>query len=117
MRDRVAHQYQIAGGRVALKIATQLPPPLDGIGLFRPNAEYIGIGRISTGLGCPHLSGTPFGVARLFAYQNSQDGREALPEADYAEVFRTGVISGALIAELTRRRSDKQRVGHIDSGP
>jgi hypothetical protein len=350
VRDRVAHQYQIAGGRIALKVAAQLPPPLDGIGLFRPNAEHIGIGRMSTGLGCPHLEtdpdflgvrfafltpdgarvdflgindptaptddhprfmsllgatadaagskavigsgvgrlrladlmatnlrlvksliqrlglagglgtalhvtkqtsrtarsttayqtywtgivetggvpgkfviepardenglrplepgerylskewrerqsrgpiefnlhwipfiseaetsmvrltrpwreqrrlvgrvtfpqadlqteearqwsalaaemgansanwvrdhansiklpGTPFGVARLFAYQNSQDGRGTLPEADYTQVFRTGIIDGTLAAELTRRRSDKRRVGHVDSAP
>jgi hypothetical protein len=59
LRDRVAHQYQIAGGRVALKIAAQLPDNLDGVGLFRPNAEYTGVGRISTGLGCPHLETDP----------------------------------------------------------
>src|SRR4029077_15190070 len=52
--DRVAHQYQIAGGRVSLRIATELPSELDGVGLFKPNADYTGIGRISTGLGCPH---------------------------------------------------------------
>lgn len=289
VRDRVAHQYQIAGGKIALKVAAQLPPPLDGVGLFRANAEYIGIGRMSTGLGCPHLetdpdflgirlafltpdgarvdflgindptsptddhprfmavlaatadaagskavigSGvgrlrladllatnlrlvkslihrlglggglatvlhvtkqtsrtarsttayqtywtgivetggvpgkfvieptrdenglrplepgerylskewrerqtrgplefdlhwipfiseaeTPFGVARLFAYQNSQEGRGTLPDATYAEVFRTGVIAGPLAAELTLRRSDKRRAGHVDSAP
>jgi hypothetical protein len=59
LRDRVAHQYQIAGGKVALKIAAQLPDPLNGVGLFRPGAEYTGIGRMSTGLGCPHLETDP----------------------------------------------------------
>ncbi len=350
VRDRVAHQYQIAGGRIALKIAAQLPAALDGVGLFQRNAEYIGIGRMSTGLGCPHLEtdpdflgirlaflttdgarvdflgindpasptddhprfmallaatadaagskavigsgvgrlrladllatnlrlvkslihrigwvgglatalhvtkqtsrtarsttayqtywtgivetggvpgkfvieptrdenglrplepgerylskewrerqargpiefnlhwipfvneaetstaqltrpwreerhlvgrvafpqvdplteearqwsalaaemgansanwvrdransiklpGTPVGVARLFAYQNSQAGRGTLPEADYAQVFRTGVIDATLAADLTRRRSDKRRAGHVDSAP
>ena len=52
--DRVAHQYQIAGGRVSLTMGTELPENLDGVGLFRPGSEYTGIGRISTGLGCPH---------------------------------------------------------------
>ena len=59
MRDRVAHQYQIAGGKVALKIAAQLPGNLNGVGLFRPDAEYTGIARVSTGLGCPHLETDP----------------------------------------------------------
>ena len=52
--DRVAHQYQIAGGRVSLRISSGLPSEFDGIGLFKANAEYTGIGRVSTGLGCPH---------------------------------------------------------------
>jgi hypothetical protein len=59
LRDRVAHQYQIAGGKVALKIAAQLPDNLDGVGLFQPNAEHTGVARISTGLGCPHLETDP----------------------------------------------------------
>jgi len=69
VRDRVAHQYQIAGGRVALKVAGDLPAPLDGVGLFQPGAEYIGIGRISTGLGCPHLETDPdfLGIRLAFA--------------------------------------------------
>src|SRR5438270_12790263 len=29
VRDRVAHQYQIAGGKIALKIAAQLPGNLE----------------------------------------------------------------------------------------
>ena len=55
MRDRVAHQYQIAGGQVFLRIEPQLPQNFVGVGLFEPGAQHIGIGRISTGLGCPHL--------------------------------------------------------------
>jgi len=57
--DRVAHQYQIAGGKVSLRIGTELPENLDGVGLFRSGLEYTGIGRISTGLGCPHAETTP----------------------------------------------------------
>jgi hypothetical protein len=52
--ERVAHQYQIAGGKVSLRIATELAPYLDGVGRFKPGAEYAGVGRVSTGLGCPH---------------------------------------------------------------
>lgn len=53
--DRVAHQYQIAGSRVRLRVAAQLPRELRGVGLFEPGAEHVGIGRISTGQGIPHV--------------------------------------------------------------
>ena len=46
VRDRVAHQYQVAGGKVLLRVAARLPANLAGIGLFEPNAQYTGIGRI-----------------------------------------------------------------------
>ena len=55
VRDRVAHQYQVAGGKALLRIEQSLPANFVGIGLFEPGAQYTGIGRISTGLGCPHL--------------------------------------------------------------
>ena len=32
--DRVAHQYQIAGSKVLLQVAEQLPEELQGVGLF-----------------------------------------------------------------------------------
>jgi hypothetical protein len=57
--DRVAHQYQIAGGQVLFRVAEALPATLSRIGLFQPNAEHIGIGRISTGLGTPHIETNP----------------------------------------------------------
>jgi hypothetical protein len=57
--DRVAHQYQIAGGRISLQISAQLPSPLEGVGLFKPGAQYTGIARISTGMGCPHHETSP----------------------------------------------------------
>ena len=53
--DRGAHQQQIAGGKVTLTVADQLPPALDGLGLFEPGVTHVGIGRMSTGLGCPHI--------------------------------------------------------------
>jgi hypothetical protein len=52
-RDRVAHQYQIWGGKVWLSIAYDLSTNLTGVGLFQPGADHIGPARISTGLGCP----------------------------------------------------------------
>lgn len=53
--DRVAHQYQIAAGPVRLSVAEELPAELAGVGLFEPGAEHRGIGRVSTGLGTPHV--------------------------------------------------------------
>ena len=56
--DRVAHQQQIAGSKVLLVIADTLPDALVGLGIFRRDAaaagNRVGIGRLSTGLGCPH---------------------------------------------------------------
>lgn len=69
VRDRVAHQYQIAGGRVILKVAAQLPEALNGLGLFQPNAEHIGIGRVSTGLGCPHAETDPDFLGLMLAFR------------------------------------------------
>jgi hypothetical protein len=69
IRDRVAHQYQIAGGRVTLKVAAQLPDALSGLGLFQPNAEHSGIGRVSTGLGCPHAETDPDFLGLMLAFQ------------------------------------------------
>ncbi len=57
--DRVAHQYQIAGGRVRLALDAALPPEFAGVGLFVPGSEHLGIGRISTGLGTPHIETNP----------------------------------------------------------
>jgi hypothetical protein len=57
--DRVAHQYQIAGSKVLLRIATGLPEGFSGIGLFGPGMKHFGIGRLSTGLGTPHIESNP----------------------------------------------------------
>lgn len=67
--DRAAHQYQIAGGRVELAVREDLPPPLAGVGIFRPGARHIGLGRVSTGLGCPHLETDPDFLGLAFAFQ------------------------------------------------
>ena len=40
--DRVAHQYQIAGGKVILTIAPELPANLTGVGLFDPGRNISG---------------------------------------------------------------------------
>jgi hypothetical protein len=59
IRDRVAHQYQIAGGKVVLRISPTLPSGIEGCGLFVPGQVHVGIGRVSTGLGCPHAETDP----------------------------------------------------------
>lgn len=72
--DRVAHQYQIAGGKVELKIHDDLPEALDGVGIFKPGATHVGVGRVSTGLGCPHLETDPDFLGLALATQ-TDDGR------------------------------------------
>ena len=67
--DRVAHQYQIAGGKALLRIEPALPANFVGVGLFEPGAQYTGIGRISTGLGCPHLETDPDFLGLMVAFQ------------------------------------------------
>ncbi|MCF6156426.1 MAG: hypothetical protein E3K36_14570 [Candidatus Brocadia sp.] len=71
--DRVAHQYQIAGSKVVFKVADVLPSELEGVGLFEPKAEYFGIGRISTGLGMPHIETNPDFLGIMVAFQ-TKDG-------------------------------------------
>ena len=67
--DRVAHQYQIAGSKVLLRIAETVPVPLQNVGLFQPGAEHIGIGRMSTGLGTPHIETNPDFLGIMVAFQ------------------------------------------------
>jgi hypothetical protein len=72
--DRGAHQQQIAGGRVLLRVAASLPPELRGLGLFDTTAsggvaEHIGLGRISTGLGCPHIETNPDFLGLMVAFR------------------------------------------------
>src|SRR5688572_22722510 len=57
--DRAAHQYQIAGSKVVLRVASQLPEGFAHVGLFVPGAEHFAVGRISTGLGMPHVETMP----------------------------------------------------------
>jgi hypothetical protein len=73
--DRVAHQYQIAGGKVTLTIAATLPSNLAGVGLFEPGATHTGIGRVSTGIGCPHAETGPDFLGLRLAFQSSAGAR------------------------------------------
>jgi hypothetical protein len=73
--DRIAHQYQIAGSKVELKVAARLPAALEGVGLFQPGATWIGVGRISTGLGMPHIETNPDFLGFMAAFQTRQGQR------------------------------------------
>jgi hypothetical protein len=74
VRDRTAHQYQIAGGKISLRIAEKLPANLENVGLFVPNSEHVGLARLSTGIGCPHLETDPDFIGFVFAFATG-DGR------------------------------------------
>jgi hypothetical protein len=75
LKDRVAHQFQIAGGKVHLRIAPVLPENLRGVGLFEPGSEHIGVGRVSTGLGCPHAETAPDFLGLMLAFATRQGAR------------------------------------------
>src|SRR5262245_49431364 len=57
--DRAAHQYQIAGAKMVLRVASQLPEGFAGVGLFVPDTEHVGVGRISTSMNTPHVETIP----------------------------------------------------------
>jgi hypothetical protein len=73
--DRVAHQYQIGGGKVRLAVAERLPPELAEIGLFVAGSAHLGIGRVSTGLGTPHLETNPDFLGLRLAFQTKAGQR------------------------------------------
>lgn len=74
--DRGAHQQQIAGGRVSLTVDDRLPRELDGLGIFqRGSGPHIGIGRISTGLGCPHAETDPDFLGLMAAFRTGEGRR------------------------------------------
>ena len=69
--DRGAHQQQLAASKVLLTVADQLPRELDGLGVFSrgpSSAAHVGIGRISTGLGCPHAETDPDFLGLMVAF-------------------------------------------------
>ena len=73
--DRGAHQQQLAGGKVFLTVDAQLPKELDGLGIFKGGSgPHVGIGRMSTGLGCPHAETDPDFLGLMVAFRTG-DGR------------------------------------------
>jgi len=109
VRDRVAHQYQIAGGKVKLSVSDTLPPDLEDVGLFIPGAEHWGIGRVSTGLGTPHIETNPDFLGLMFAFCTHKGDRvdflgindPAAPTDDHCQfmsvLHATGESAGAKI--------------------
>lgn len=76
MADRGAHQQQLAASKVMLTVAVTLPAELEGLGVFeRPGATRIGIGRISTGLGCPHAETDPDFLGLMVAFRTAAGRR------------------------------------------
>jgi len=76
MPDRGAHQQQIAGSKVLLTVADALPAALDGLGVFQPPApRWIGIGRMSTGLGCPHAETDADFLGLMVAFRTAEGRR------------------------------------------
>jgi hypothetical protein len=76
MPDRAAHQQQLAASKVVLTVEDALPPELDGLGVFRRgSAPRIGIGRISTGLGCPHAETNADFLGLMVAFRTLEGRR------------------------------------------
>ncbi len=74
--DRAAHQQQLAGSTVLLTIGDPLPPELDGLGIFqRSSPARIGIGRMSTGLGCPHAETNADFLGLMVAFRTAEGRR------------------------------------------
>jgi hypothetical protein len=75
--DRGAHQQQLAGSKVLLTVNDRLPAALDGLGVFEQthrSARQVGIGRMSTGLGCPHAETDPDFLGLMVAFR-TRSGR------------------------------------------
>lgn len=75
--DRGAHQQQLAASTVRFAAAEQLPKELDGLGIFQHGAagHHLGIGRISTGLGCPHAETDPDFLGLMVAFTTAAGRR------------------------------------------
>jgi hypothetical protein len=74
--DRGAHQQQLAGGKVLLTVDGALPRELDGLGIFqRGSGPRVGVGRISTGLGCPHAETDPDFLGLMVAFRTDEGRR------------------------------------------
>src|SRR5882672_62963 len=73
--DRGAHQQQLAASQARLTVADELPTELDGLGIFERGRTRVGIGRISTGLGCPHAETDSDFLGLMVAFRTSSGRR------------------------------------------
>jgi hypothetical protein len=76
--DRGAHQQQLAASQVLLTVADALPTELDGLGIFArgpSSGAHVGIGRISTGLGCPHAETNADFLGLMVAFRTTSGRR------------------------------------------
>ena len=74
--DRAAHQMQLAGSKVVLTVADTLPAELDGLGIFQRSSQpRVGIGRMSTGLGCPHAETNADFLGLMVAFRTNEGRR------------------------------------------
>jgi hypothetical protein len=62
---------------VDFEAAERLPKELDGLGIFQHGAagHHLGIGRISTGLGCPHAENGPGFLGLMVAFTTAAGRR------------------------------------------
>ncbi len=60
-----------------MQVAPQIPEELRGLGVFDTQTanQYVGIGRISTGLGCPHVETDPDLLGFMLAFRTAQGRR------------------------------------------
>jgi hypothetical protein len=95
-----------------LEVADTLPAAVRDIGLFVPGTQHLGIGRVSTGLGTPHVEPNPDFLGLLLAFQTKAGQRvdflaindPASPADDHhdfmAILHATGVAAGAEVPFL-----------------
>ena len=120
MADRGAHQQQLAGSTVLLTVADQLPAALDGLGVFQRThvsaPPQIGIGRMSTGLGCPHAETDPDFLGLMVAFRTPAGRRIDFITINDPDVAHrhAGRVSGA--AQSDGRRRPRERPVRLAGG-
>ena len=114
--DRAAHQQQIAGGKALITIAAQLPGELQGLGVFAAaGSKHVGIGRISTGLGCPHLETDPDFLGLMLAFRTAGRRNDFITINDPTAPTNTPKDFIALLKATADAAGTQVAAGHIGS--